>query len=188
MPVAAPRRHHTYAEYLALDEASNVKLEFYLGDIHAMAGRTPEHAALCLQIGATLNLQLEGRPCRVYSSDLRIRALATGLATYADVTVVCGPPERDPENHNTVVNPTLLVEVLSPSSESYDRGEKREHYQQIPSVREIVLVSQDQRRIEVHRRQADGWSYHQGGARESILLASIDCKLDVDALYDRAGM
>jgi Uma2 family endonuclease len=187
MLAAAPRRHHSYAEYLALDEASNVRLEFYAGDIYAMAGGSPEHAALCVQLAAALDLQLTGKPGRVYSSDLRVRALATGLTTYADVTVVCGPLERDPENQNTIVNPTVLVEVLSPSGESYDRGEKREHYQQIASVREIVLVSQTERSIEVHRRQPGGWSHHQAGAGESIALASIDCRLDVDALYDRAG-
>jgi Uma2 family endonuclease len=188
MRAAAPRRHHSYADYLALDEASNVRLEFYAGDIYAMAGGTPEHAALCLQLGAMLSVQLEGKPCRPYSSDLRIRALATGLATYADVAVVCGPLERDPENQNTVVNPTILFEVLSPSTESYDRGEKREHYQQMPSVREIVLVSQAQHRIEVYRRQADGWSYQQAGPRESVALTSIGCTLEVDPLYARAGL
>jgi Uma2 family endonuclease len=182
-----PRRHYTYDEYVALDEASNVKLEFYAGDIYAMAGGTPEHAALCLQVGSSLNVQLEGKPCRVYGSDLRIRVLATGLATYPDATVVCGPLERDPEGKNTVLNPTLLVEVLSPSTADYDRGEKREHYQQIPSLRELVFVAHDQRRIEVHRRGSDGWSRREAGPGQSIDLASISCRLEVDALYDRAG-
>jgi Uma2 family endonuclease len=183
----APRRHYTYDEYLALDETSNVKLEFYAGDIYAMAGGTPEHAALCLQVGSSLNVQLEGSPCRVYGSDLRIRVLGTGLATYPDASVVCGPLERDPDGKNTVLNPTLVVEVLSPSTADYDRGEKREQYQLIPSLREVVLVAHDQRRIEVHRRGPDGWSYHQAGPGESIALDSISCRLDVDALYERAG-
>lgn len=187
MSSTAPRRHYTYDEYLALDEASNVKLEFYSGDIYAMAGGTPEHAALCLQVASSLNVQLEGKPCRVYGSDLRIRVLATGLATYPDVIVVCGPLERDPEGRNTVLNPTLVVEVLSPSTAEYDRGEKREHYQQIPSVREVVFVAYDQHQIEVYRRRPDGWSRHQGGPGESIALDSVSCRLDVDALYERAG-
>lgn len=181
------RRHYTYDEYLALDEASNVKLEYFGGDIYAMAGGTPEHAALCLQVGSSLNVQLEGRPCRVYGSDLRIRVLATGLATYPDASVVCGPLERDPEGKNTVLNPTLVVEVLSPSTADDDRGEKREHYQQITGLREIVLVAHDERRIEVHRRESTGWSRHQAGPGEAVLLESISCRLDVDALYDRAG-
>jgi len=182
-----PRRHYTYDEYLALDEASNVKLEYYAGDIYAMAGGTPEHAALCLQVGSSLNVQLEGKPCRVYGSDLRIRVLATGLATYPDVSVVCGPLERDPEGKNTVLNPKLVAEVLSPSTADYDRGEKREHYQQIPSLLEIVLVAHDRRQIEVYRRTGDGWSRHQAGPGEAISLESIACRLEVDALYERAG-
>ena len=187
MGTTAPRRHYTYAEYLALDEASNVKLEYYAGDIFAMAGGTPEHAALSLQVGSSLNVQLEGGPCRVYGSDLRIRVLTSGLATYPDATVVCGPLERDPEGKNTVLNPTVVIEVLSASTESYDCGEKREQYQQIPSLREIVFVAHDQHRIEVFRRQADEWSRHQAGPGESIALESISCRLDVDALYERAG-
>jgi Uma2 family endonuclease len=181
------RRHYTYDEYLALDEASNVKLEYFGGDIYAMAGGTPEHAALCLQIGSSLNVQLEGKPCRVYGSDLCIRVLTTGLATYPDTSVVCGPLERDPEGKSTVLNPTLLVEVLSPSTADYDRGEKREHYQQIASLREIVLVAPDRRWIEVHRRESEGWSRHEAGPGETIVLDSVSCRLDVDALYDRAG-
>lgn len=182
-----PRRHYSYEEYLALDEASNVKLEYSGGDIFAMAGGTPEHAALCLQVGSTLNVQLEGRPCRVYGSDLRIRVKVTGLASYPDTTVVCGPLERDPESRSTVLNPTVIVEVLSPSTADYDRGEKREHYQQIPSLREIVLVSHDVRRIEVYRRSGDTWSHHTAGPGEAATLEAIDGRLDVDRLYDRAG-
>jgi len=183
----APRRHYSYAEYLALDEASNVRLEYFGGDIFAMAGGTPEHAALCLQIGSALNVQLEDRPCRVYGSDLRIRVKATGLASYPDTTVVCGPLERDPDGRNTVLNPSVIVEVLSPSTAEYDRGEKREHYQQIPSLCEIVLVSHDVRRIEVYRRAGDTWSQHAAGRGEVATLETIDCRLDVDRLYERAG-
>jgi Uma2 family endonuclease len=187
MAAAAPRRRYTYEEYLALDEASNLRLEFCGGDIFAMAGGTPEHAALCLQVGSTLNVQLEGRPCRVFSPELRVRVLATGLATYPDASVICGPIERDPADRNTALNPVLIVEVLSPSTEAYDRGEKRENYQQIPSVREVVLIAHDQRLIELHRREADGWSCHYARAGGTLALVSVPCTLDVDALYDRAG-
>jgi len=183
----APRFHYTFAEYLALDQVSNVRLEYCAGDIYAMAGGSPEHAALCLQVASALNVQLEGQPCRVYGSELRIRVLATGLATYPDASVVCGQLERDPEGKNTVLNPTLVVEVLSPSTAAYDRGEKRKHYQQIPSLREIVFVAHDERRIEVYRRVENEWSRHQAGLGESIALESLSCRLEVDALYDRAG-
>src|SRR5258708_31296765 len=105
-----------------------------------MAGGPPEHAAISMNIGSQLREQLRGRGCQAYSSDLRIRVLATGLATYPDVTVVCKPVELDPLDRHTVTNPTLVVEVLSPSTAAYDRGEKLAHYQQIPSLREVVLV------------------------------------------------
>ncbi len=188
MIVAEPRHHYTYEEYLALDEGSNVKLEFQGGDIYAMAGGSPEHAALCLQVGSSLNVQLQGKPCRAFSPDLRVRVLATGLATYPDVSVVCGALERDPQSKDTVVNPTVIVEVLSPGTESYDRGEKREHYQQIPSLREIVLVGYQERRLEVYRRQDGGWSREEAGPGESLTLASIGCRLDVDVVYGQAGL
>jgi Uma2 family endonuclease len=188
MIVAEPRHHYTYDEYLALDEASNVKLEFQAGDIYAMAGGSPEHAALCLQVGSSLNVQLQGKPCRTFSPDLRVRVLATGLATYPDVSVVCGALERDTRSKDTVVNPTVLIEVLSPGTEGYDRGEKREHYQQIPSLREIVLVAYNERRLELYRREDGGWSHQQAGPGETLVLASVGCRLEVDLLYRQAGL
>jgi Uma2 family endonuclease len=183
-----PRRRFTFRDYLALEEASNVKHEYFAGEIYAMAGGTPEHAALAAAVGGTLFAQLEGSDCRVFSSDLRVRVLATGLATYPDVTVVCGDLEHDPENPATITNPTLIVEILSPSTEAYDRGEKLEHYRQIPSLRECVLVAHDRRRIEVWRREADdGWS-HAVAEAGTVDLASIGCRLEVESLYGRAGV
>ena len=104
---------HTYFEYLAHEEASNVKHEYLDGEIFAMAGGTPAHAELSVAVASTLRAQLEGKRCRVFSSDLRVRVAATGLATYPDVTVICGPLERDEESRETILNPTVLVEVLS---------------------------------------------------------------------------
>src|SRR5690242_19737220 len=106
-----------------------------------MAGGTPEHAALAMAVGAQLNNQLKGSKCRVFSSDLRIRVQSSVLATYPDVTVVCGPTERDPENAVTVTNPKLVVEVTSSSTEDYDRGAKLQQFQTIPSLVAIVIVS-----------------------------------------------
>jgi Uma2 family endonuclease len=188
MSAPAPRRHFTFRDYLALEEASNVKHEYFAGEIYAMAGGTPEHAALAVAVSAALFDQLAGSDCRVFSSDLRVRVLATGLATYPDVTVVCGDLEHDPENPATITNPTLVVEVLSPSTESYDRGEKLEHYRQIPSLRECVLVAHDRWRIEAWRRDAGG-SWSQSIAEAGALdLTSVGCRLEVEALYGRAGI
>jgi Uma2 family endonuclease len=179
-----PNHHYTYRDYLRLEADANVKHEFLAGEIYAMAGGTPEHAAIAMNVGTALNLQLRGRPCRVFSSDLRVRVLATGLTTYPDVSVVCGQLERDPEDRNTAINPTLLVEVTSPSSEDYDRGAKLAHYQQIPALREIVVVSHRERRIEVHRRDDSGaWSDQALGPGEVAALASVSCELPVDEVY-----
>src|SRR4029078_9206247 len=135
----AALHRYRFADYLALEETSNTKHEFLNGEIYALAGGTPEHAALAGAVSAALLAELRRGPLRVYSSDLRVRVLATGLATYPDVTVVCGALERDPQSPDTVVSPVVVVEVLSPGTESFDRGEKREHYQRIATVREIVL-------------------------------------------------
>ncbi len=188
MIAPAPRRHFTFRDYLSLEEASNVKHGYFAGEIYAMAGGTPEHAALAAAVGGALFAQLEGSDCRIFRSDLRVRVLATGLATYPDVTVACGALERDPENSDTITNPALIVEILSPSTEAYDRGEKLEHYQQIPSLRECVLVAHDRRRIEVRRREVrDGWS-HAATEAGTVDLAAIGCRLEVESLYDRAGV
>src|SRR5215468_3741925 len=150
--MVAPSRHYTLEDYLSVEEMSAVRHEFLNGEIFAMAGGPPEHAALSAAAVVVLGRRLEGRLCRPYSADLRIRVIATGLATYADAAVICGDPIRDPASPTHVTNPIVIVEVLSKSTEAYDRGEKREHYQQIASLREYVLVAQDRREIEVYAR------------------------------------
>lgn len=188
--MSRPGEHVRYGfdEYLAVEEISTVKHEFLDGHIYAMAGGTPEHAALAASVIGHLFGQLQGGSCRVYDSDLRVRVLATGTATYPDVTVVCGPRETDPEDANTVVNPTVLVEVLSPRTQAYDRGEKFEHYRQMGSLREYVLVSPEEPRIEVRRRAADGsWQDLVARAGETAVLDSIGAALDVDAVYCAAS-
>lgn len=154
-----------------------------------MAGGTPEHAALSAAALIILGRRLEGRPCRPYSADLRIRVVATGLATYVDAAVICGEPIRDPASRTHVTNPIVIVEVLSQSTEDYDRGEKREHYQQIASLREYVLVAQDKREIEVHARPAGGiWQRAVYRAAETVDLPSIGARFTVDELYNAAGV
>ena len=177
---------YTWDEYLRLEESSNVKHEFLDGQIYAMAGGTPSHAALLAAVPSVLYGALRAGACRAHVAELRIRVLATGLATYPDVAVICGPRQLDPEDKNSVVNPTLLVEVLSPSTERYDRGEKFAHYKRIPSLHQYVLVSQTDRQIEVWTRGEDAWtsrSYAEGDVAD---LASIGARLDVRELYDAA--
>jgi Uma2 family endonuclease len=187
----ASRAHHRYTleDYLGVEEMSTVRHEFLDGEIFAVAGGTPEHAALSAAIVVLLGSKLQGKPCRPYSSDLRIRVTETGLATYPDAAIICGAPVRDPVSPTHVISPTVLVEVLSPSTEEYDRGEKREHYQRIASLREYVLVAQDRRRIELfHREEGGPWAFdvHESGG--DVLLRSLGVTFSVDDLYEAAGL
>jgi Uma2 family endonuclease len=185
----APQTLHSYrfAEYLALEEASNTKHEFFSGEIYGLAGGTPEHAALAVSVSAALLTQLRGGPCRVFSSDLRVRVLATGLATYPDVTVVCGPLEYDPASPTTVTNPKIVVEVLSDATENYDRGEKLAQYRLIPTLAAVVFVFHRVPKIEICERATEpSWTRSSATSGETAHLASIPISLVVDEIY-RAG-
>ncbi|MFL5305501.1 MAG: Uma2 family endonuclease [Polyangia bacterium] len=181
-------RHHNYSfkDYLLVEEMSAVKHEYLDGEIYAMAGGSILHAALTSAATVILSNQIRGR-CRTYSSDLRIRVATSGLASYPDATVVCGPVQTDPESTETVLNPTVVAEILSPSTIDYDLGEKFEHYRQINSLRAVVYVWQDQRRIEVRERAGELWRTAIAEAGDSAFIQALDCRLDVDALYADAG-
>lgn len=185
MGEAASKPYVSYADYLALEAKTGTKHEWLDGVVYDMAGGTPDHAGLALAVGSELRAQLRGKPCRVFSSDLKIRVLATGLATYPDLGVVCGTLETDPEDANAATNPKVLVEVLSDSTEGYDRGEKFAHYRRIPSLREYVLVSQNEPHIEVFRKNEAGkWELaEEGFSGETVPLAGIECVLSVDEVY-----
>jgi len=187
MAMGEPAHHRfTFDQYLMLEEDSGAKHEFLDGQVWAMSGGTPDHAAIAGNVLTLLNVQLAGKKCRVFTSDLRIRVVATGLGTYPDVSVVCGRLELDPEDakRHTVINPRVLVEVLSPSTEDYDRGDKLRQYQQIPALDELVLVAHDRREIEIIRREADGsWSRRLVRDGETAMLTSIACALPVDEVY-----
>lgn len=184
---AADALEMSYAEFVAFERASDAKHEYVNGRVYAMAGGTPEHARLSQAVGAELRSALRGKPCATFSSDLRVLVLATGRSTYPDVAVVCGQLERAPGDEDAVVNPAVIVEVLLyDSTESADRGDKWAHYQRIASLREYVLVSQRERRVEVYSRdaeQADLWHYREHGPGGRAALASLEVWLDVDAVY-----
>jgi Uma2 family endonuclease len=137
-------------------------------------------------ITAMLSEQLKGAPCRVYSSDLRLRVLETGLATYSDVTVVCGPSERDPQSPTHVTNQKLIVEVLSTSTADYDRGEKLQHYQRIASLAAVVLVDHESERVELWTHTQDGWQSTRAGRGERVDLEAVRCVLSVDSILAAA--
>lgn len=179
----AGRHRYSYDEYLGYERDSQLKHEYEDGEILAMAGGSPRHNALASRVSAALEAGRQAG-CVAFQSDQRVRVLATGRTTYPDASLVCGRIERDPADPSghTVVNPALIVEVLSPSTEEEDRGNKWRHYQLFPSLREYVLVSQTGPRIEYYRRLQDGaWEYRDfaGG---KVQLAS-GAALDLDRLY-----
>ena len=174
----------TYAEYLTLERASEVKHEYVNGEVYAMAGGTPDHGRLAMNVGGILRAALVGKPCAVFNSDVRVRIEATGRSTYPDPSVVCGRLARAEDDADAIVNPILLVEVLSDSTEAADRGEKFAHYRRLPSLREYVLVSQNTQRLEVfRRREGGGWVLSEASRGETVRLESIDVTLPVDEVY-----
>jgi Uma2 family endonuclease len=181
--VMTARQRFTFRDYVSLEELAAVKHEYLDGAVWAMAGGTPEHAGIAGNVIGILRQQLSGKPCRVFTSDLRIRVRATGLATYPDASVVCGQLETDPEDKNTVVNPRIVVEVLSSSTEQYDRGEKLTHYFQVESLEAVLLVAHDGRRVDVHYRTQEGWTVRQYTGSQVAMLEAIDAQIPLDELY-----
>lgn len=186
-PAAAERQHlFSFDDYVELAARAEQRLEFWDGVILDMSGGSPRHSAICSNLGRVLGEQLRGKPCRAFDANLKVRSLATNRATYADVTVVCGPLEIDPADRTkqTVLNPSILIEVLSPSTESDDRGPKLDCYKSISSVRVVLLVSQDLPKITVFERTPNGpWSEtkYTGGA---AALSAIGCVLPLDEVYE----
>ena len=179
------RHHYSYEEYLAYERDSGMKHEYDAGNILGMPGGSRRHNALASRVMAAIeNARKPG--CIAFQSDQRIRVLATGRATYPDASLVCGPIKGDPADPGgaTIANPNLLVEVLSPSTEQDDRGDKWQHYQLIPSLQEYVLVSQSQARVEQYRRlPTGGWEYHDATTGTVQLLSGA--VLDLERLYSQ---
>lgn len=173
----------SHAQYLELERRSEEKHEYLRGEVWAMAGGTPSHARIAANVIGTLIAALRGKPCGVFSSDLRVRVVETDRSTYPDVTVICGKREIAADDENAVVNPTLIVEVLSDATEASDRGEKFAHLQRLASLQEYVLVSQREQRVEVFRRgEGATWTllpYTSG----RVALSSVDAALDFADIY-----
>ena len=174
----------SYADYLRLEATGDAKHEWLDGVVYAMAGGTLEHSALSASVIALLTLGLRGKPCRVFTSDARVRVQATGLGTYPDASVACGRIEHDADDPNGLANPLVLVEVLSDSTEDWDRGGKFAHYRRIPSLRDYVVVSQREQLIEHHSRNDDGtWTTRDLGPGEVLRLTGVDAGIAVDEVY-----
>jgi Uma2 family endonuclease len=183
--MSEPQRKITAEEYLALERQSEERHEFLDGEMFAMSGASAEHNDIVWNIAAILHAQLRGRPCRASIADMRLRVTATGLHTYPDIVVARG--ERRFAEPDTLLNPTLIIEVLSPSTEAYDRGKKFGHYRTIETLQEVVLVSQDRIEVERFSRQPNGdWLLSEATRLEDHLpLPSIGCELSLAAVYER---
>lgn len=179
----ARRLHYSYEDYLRALELSEVKLEFCDGEIYAMAGGTPAHAELAAAVVRLIGSALLGS-CRVFSSDLKVRIEASDLSTFPDVSVVCGERQSSARDPNALVNPTVLVEVTSRSTEDYDRGNKLGHYQLLPSLRAVLFVSHRSRLVTVVRRTPSGWEELEFRSGASVELHEPRLRFDVDALYE----
>ena len=178
----ARRLHHSYEEYLNLLRQNDAKLEFCEGEIFAMAGGTLTHAELGGALIALLRTALAGQ-CRIFSSDAKVRIEATDLSTFPDGSVVCGSPQTSPIDKNAIVNPSLLFEVTSRSTEDYDRGEKLSHYKQLPSLQAVLIVSHRRPRITVVARDGDRWREEEFRAGEELTLTQPKLRLAVDEIY-----
>lgn len=183
MALAARKLKLSYQDYLALERDTDTRHQFLDGEVFAMAGGTHRHSAAQANLLGLLFRGLWGRgPCRTYTSDLKVRVLATGLATYPDVTVICGRSVPDPEDPNATTNPTLLAEVLSPSTEAWDRGGKFDHYREIPSLQDYLLVDPNRPYVQHFQRQTDG-SWRLTTHRASGSLTVLGMTLALDELY-----
>lgn len=190
MQVVRRRHRHTYAEYVALEQMSSIKHEFIDGEIYAMSGGTEDHSALAAEVLWALRNGVGDRPCRVHTSDLRIYVEAAGLATFPDGSVICGPLEQHgPSPRATALNPLVLLEVTSDSSEEYDTGEKLDAYRTIPSLRDAIVVSHRERRITVHHRGDDGaWVARVAITGGRVEVASAGTVLVIDEIYRRSAI
>ena len=188
MTALPKKKYISPEEYLAMERNSLEKHEYFDGDVFLMAGTSEEHANISSNINISLGTQLKKRPCKSYQSDLRVHIPATGLYTYPDVIVVCGKPQLLEDAYlDTLLNPDLIVEVLSPSTADYDKGTKFDHYRTIDSLKEYVLVWQDKKRVARYTKQTDGsWTLNDFiGEEAEIVLNSISCKLLMEDIYDK---
>jgi Uma2 family endonuclease len=175
----------TEEQYLEIERAAESKSEFFEGEMFPMAGAGASHNRLVWNMIAELAPQLGSGPCQGFPSDMRVRVSSSGLFTYPDVVVVCGEPQFLDDRRDTLLNPSLIVEVLSPSTESYDRGRKFEHYASIPSLSEYLLVASDRIHLDLYVRQPGGqWLLTSANGPEGALdLISARCRLMASALY-----
>jgi len=177
----------TAEQYLNLERNTEIRHEFLDGTVYAMSGGSPEHSAISFNLAGSLHFQLRGTPCAGFSNDMKVRVGDASLFAYPDLTIYCGEPLFHDDHRDVLLNPVVISEVLSRSTEAYDRGEKFERYKTIETLKDYVRVSQDRARIEHFSRQPDNtWALNEvNGLDASLDLASINCRLPLAEVYDR---
>jgi Uma2 family endonuclease len=182
----APRRLSA-AEYLARERAAETKSEYYAGEVFAMTGASLRHSLVVANLMHVLTTQLRNRDCNVVANDLRVRVPETDSYVYPDVVAFCGEPRLEDAELDTLLNPTLIIEVLSPSTADFDRGGKLEHYRTIESLAEVLILAQDRAHAEHWLRQPDGhWLFQEAGSTDAVLrLESVGCELKLTDAYHR---
>ncbi len=183
----ATRSNVTEAEYVEIERRSDIKHEYYQGEMFAMAGASRKHNIISSNIIRDLGNQLRQGPCRVFPSDMRVKIDRIRKYVYPDVSVVCNKDEFTDEEEDTITNPDLIIEILSDSTEAYDRGHKFAHYRKLTSLKEYVLISQDERKIEIFTKNESGyWLYAETDEdRFEIILKSVSCKLNLNDVYEK---
>lgn len=176
----------TPEKYLAIERNAGHKSEYFKGEMFAMAGASPNHVLIVTNVASELRMQLKKSPCRVYSTNLRLKVSMTGLYVYPDVMVVCGDSQFDDKHRDTILNPTVIVEVLSESAKDYDKGRKFEHYRRLASLKDYILIAQEMPHIGHFVRDEYQWLFSEtSGLENKIELKSLGCVLELAEVYDK---
>ena len=188
MAIRSVIQHHSPADYVARERVAEIKSEYIDGEIVAMAGGSRAHSLIAGNVLVALRAALGDRPCEVHGSDLRVGMATSGFYTYPDVTVVCGEATFEDSVEDTLLNPVVIVEVLSPTTEAYDRGLKFARYRLLPSLREYVLVAQDRPHVEGYTRGESGWLPHQAdGMGAMVEIPALGCTLALAEIFAKVG-
>ncbi|HEX4949955.1 MAG TPA: Uma2 family endonuclease [Blastocatellia bacterium] len=186
MGLAQPKTYHSPEEYLALERAAEFKSEYYYGEMFAMAGESLNHGRIKMDAATALNTRLQGKNCETFTSDMKVRTPGINIFGYPDVLVVCGKPVFHDQFQDVILNPKVIIEVLSPSTELYDRGEKFISFRQLESLTDYLLISQDKVRIEHYVRHGKFWMLaEENDLSQSIYIEALDCHLPLNEVYAR---
>jgi Uma2 family endonuclease len=184
-----PKPYLTPEQYLEIERAAEHKSEYFNGEMYAMAGGTLNHSRIASDVLTLLNVQMRGRRCEIAESNLRLRVTPEGLFTYPDIFVFCGEPQLADDRKDTVIDATVIIEVLSPSTANYDRGFKFEQYRRIPSLQDYIVIAQDRVHVEHNTRQGDAWLLRETSDLNAVIeLPSIECTFRLREAYGRVDL